>query len=196
MRRDYETRVHSDDSDDSDSSKNSLHIYQQASACYKPEQGEFNAEAAERHRLIDERICEIKSERTRRVNNTRSVRLSQHYHSSYQLKRTIAIKQRRATIHRNNNLTDWGRSKEKIGQNRTLSTIDSAGNNIENRTLSTQAYTQYENRYSATLARVLYILHTISPVHDLWSYETPTAYVFVHNRAHGIALPPWPASKE
>ncbi len=73
MRRDYETRVHSDDSDDSDSSKNSLHIYQQASACYNPEYDESNAEAAERRRLIDERICEIKDERKRRVKNTRSV---------------------------------------------------------------------------------------------------------------------------
>jgi hypothetical protein len=60
MRNDYATRLHSDDSDNSNSSKNSLKTYQQASACYKPEQGESNADAAERRRLIDERICEIK----------------------------------------------------------------------------------------------------------------------------------------
>ncbi len=54
MRREYETRVHSDDSDNSNSSKNSLQIYHQASAYYKPEQGESNAEAAERHRLIED----------------------------------------------------------------------------------------------------------------------------------------------
>jgi hypothetical protein len=128
MRREYETRIHSDDSDNRNSSKNSLQIYQQASACYKPEQGESNAEAAERHRLIEERIGEIKEERQRRTNR-KFVRLSQHFLTSYQLKRKIAIKQRRTTITKNN-LTDWGRAKYKIGQNNTLSTIDSAGNNI------------------------------------------------------------------
>jgi hypothetical protein len=131
MRRDYETRASSDDSDYSDSSKNSLRIYQKASACYKPEQSESNAEAAERHRLIDKRICEIKDERKRKNNSTRTVRLSQHFHASYLLKREIAIQQRRATIHRNNNLIDWGRMKKKINQNRTLPTLDSMGNNDE-----------------------------------------------------------------
>ncbi len=132
MRRDYETRASCDESDDSDSFKNSLRIYQKASACYKPEQGESNAEAAERHRLIDERIYEIKDERKRKNNSTRrTFRLSQHFHASYQLKRKIAIKQRRATMHKNNNLIGWGRTKKKINQNRTLPTLDSAGNNIE-----------------------------------------------------------------
>ncbi len=59
----------------------------------------------------------------------------------------------------------------------------------------TQAYTQYEKRYSATPTRVLHILQTISPDHELWDYATPTAYVFVNSRAHGIALPPWLESK-
>ncbi len=108
MKRDYETRASSAESDDSDSSKNSLRIYQKASACYKPEQGESNAEAAERHRLID---------------------------------------------------------------------------NLRN---ATQQH---------TLAKILHILQIISPDHELWDYATPTAYVFVNSRTHGLALPPWPESK-
>ena len=155
--------------DDSDSSKNSLRIYQQASACYKPEQGESNAEAAERHRLIAKRISEIKDERKRKNARTSAVRLSQHFHASYQLKRTIAIKQRRATVYKSNNLIDWGRTKNKINQNHTLPTLSSAGNNSKperQRTL-TQEYTQYEKRYSGTLAKILHIMQTISPDHEL-----------------------------
>jgi hypothetical protein len=197
MRRDYETRARNDESDDSDSSKKSLRIYQKASACYKLEQGESNAEAAERHRLIEKRICKLKDERTRKDKTTRNNRLSQHFHASYQLKRKIAIKQRRAAVHRNNNLIDWGRKKTKINQNRTLPTLNTVGNNIESdrQRAITQEYTQYEKRYSGTLAKILHIMQTISPDHELWDYATPTAYVFINSRAHGIALPPWPESK-
>ena len=197
MQRDYHTRSSSDESDDSDSSKNSLRIYQQASTCYKPEQGESNAEATERHRLIAKRISEIKDDRKRKDGMTSNVRLSQHFHASYQLKRTIAIKQRRATVYKNTTLIDWGRSKKKINRDHTLPTLSSADNNSEpnKQWTITQEYTQYEKRYSTTLAKILHILQTISPDHELWDYDTPTAYVFVNSRAHGIALPPWPASK-
>ena len=148
MKRDYDTRANSDESDDSDSSKISLRIYQQASACYKPEQGDSNAEAAERHRLIDKRICEINNERKHKDKRTSSVRQSQHFHASYQLKRTIAIKQRRATVYKNTTLIDWGRTKKKINQDHTLSTLSSADNNSElyRQKTITQEYTQYEKR--------------------------------------------------
>ncbi len=71
------------------------------------------------------------------------------------------------------------------------------GNTIESdrQRAITQEYTQYEKRYSGTLAKILHIIQTIPPDHELWDYATTTAYVFVNSRAHGIALRPWPESK-
>ncbi len=48
-----EKQVHESDEEQSDDSENSLTIYYRACASFKPEQGESNAESAERSRLIE-----------------------------------------------------------------------------------------------------------------------------------------------
>ncbi len=67
MVKEYERRKDEEALNDntSEDSTSSLKIYEKAYASYKPECGESNAESAERHRLIEQRVLELKHQRWR-----------------------------------------------------------------------------------------------------------------------------------
>ncbi len=68
MKQDYETnkRKRSPSPASSSDSKSSLEIYYKALSTYPPEMGESNAESAERTRLVETRIQQLKKERDKR----------------------------------------------------------------------------------------------------------------------------------
>ncbi len=80
MVRDYKQRKVTDDKDeDSDSSVNSVKLYEKAFASFRPEFGESNAEAAERHRLIKERVVALKYARKQQKVNETTPRLTTRF---------------------------------------------------------------------------------------------------------------------
>ncbi len=89
QRREQRTKPNSDD-DKSTDSERSLKIFEKAYACFKPEPGESNAESAERHRLIEERVFELKQERKRKVNPKNSTRIQHQFETSPLLRNTIS----------------------------------------------------------------------------------------------------------
>ena len=105
MKGDYETNkaratsFTTEDNSDSNSSDKSIRLYERAYACYRPDAGESNAESAERHQLIEERVRELKEIR-RRKRYGRKVRLEHTFETSTRLNQTINNKQRRATTRR------------------------------------------------------------------------------------------------
>ncbi len=90
MVREYNQRkeqTSANPSDDEDSvfiSANSLIIYERAYACYRPEPGESNVESAERHRLIEERVTQLKQARRKKIKPPHSTK----HHTTRDDKRT------------------------------------------------------------------------------------------------------------
>jgi hypothetical protein len=99
QRREQTTEPNSDDDKSTDSDR-SLKIYEKAYACFKPEPGEFNSESAERHRLIEERVFELKQERQRKINPKNQTRIQHQFETSTLLRNTISNKQRRQIVRR------------------------------------------------------------------------------------------------
>jgi hypothetical protein len=99
--RKEQTTEHNSDDDKSTDSDRSLTIYEKAYACFKPEPGESNAESAERHRSLEERVLELKQERKRKANSKTSTRIQNQFEMSPILRNTISNKQRRQTVRRN-----------------------------------------------------------------------------------------------
>jgi hypothetical protein len=67
MVKEYESKKEEESINDnqSEDSESSIKIYEKAYASFKPECGESNAESAERHRLIEQRVKELKRLRWR-----------------------------------------------------------------------------------------------------------------------------------
>jgi hypothetical protein len=87
--KDRVTHSTKEDDSDSDSSTKSIRLYGKAYVCYKPEAGEFNAESAANHQLIDDRVQEPKETRRRKLNNHYPVRTEPTFATSTRLTRTI-----------------------------------------------------------------------------------------------------------
>jgi hypothetical protein len=107
MKGEYETNkaratsFTTEDNSDSNSSEKSIRLYERAYAYCRPEAGESNAESAERHHLIEDRVCELKDIRRRkRYGRKFPVRLEHTFATSTRLTHTINNKQRRATTRR------------------------------------------------------------------------------------------------
>jgi hypothetical protein len=88
--RKEQTSAHQSDDENSDDSRNSLKIYEQAYACFRPEPGESNAESAERHRLIEQRVTELKQTRRRKIKNPPSPKHQQLETTNKQQRRKTA----------------------------------------------------------------------------------------------------------
>ena len=163
MKQDYENRAASENSDESEGSDNSIKIYHKAYASFRPEQGESNAEAAERHRLIEERVREIKQERKRETEQKCLVRIKRHFHTSSQLRRTIDIRQRRTTIKRQHRDQDSDTMQQSIIANGSSTTTTEPTTQCT----ITQDYTRYERLHSVSFSKILYILNITPSNHDL-----------------------------
>ncbi len=105
MVKDYETRQVNDNTQSHEVQKESprsLRIYEKAAACYRPEIGESNAESAKRHRLIEERVMKLKTERLRQEGNSNEPppRLPTLFPTSRTTNSLINIRQHRTTKRR------------------------------------------------------------------------------------------------
>ncbi len=105
MVNDYETQHANDQQlpkEDQQESPNSIRIYEKVAACYRPEMGESNAESAERHRHIAQRVMELKRTRIGHKSPTTEypTRLSTRFPTAQKTTRLINIKQHRATKRR------------------------------------------------------------------------------------------------
>ncbi len=116
-----QTSAHQSDDENSDDSTNSLTIYEQAYACFRPEPGESNAESAERHRLIEERVTELKQARRRKIKPAPSTKHQQQLE-------TTNKQQRRKTV----------RTKKDIKKQLKRPPIESSTPSLTN---NTQSYT-------------------------------------------------------
>ena len=116
MVKEYERRKDDEalNGDTSEDSTSSLKIYEKAYASDKPECGESNAESAERHRLIEQRVLELKHQRGRQKDKKTPKRISTQFTTDPKLTHTIDNKQRRTTERRKR------LSKEKTTTNKTL----------------------------------------------------------------------------
>jgi hypothetical protein len=94
-----QTTEHNSDDDKSTDSDRSLKIYEKAYACFKPEPGESNAESAERHRLIDERVFELKQEPQRKINPKTQTRIQNPFATSPLLRNTISCRLDQPKLH-------------------------------------------------------------------------------------------------
>jgi hypothetical protein len=117
--RKEQTIAHRSDDDKSDDSENSLTMYERAYACFRPEPGESNAESAERHRLIEERVTELKQARRRKLKPQTSTRHHQQLETSNN-------KQRRQTV----------RKKKNIKKPFTYPQLESSATSLTNNTQS------------------------------------------------------------
>jgi hypothetical protein len=119
--RKEQTSANQSDDENSDDSTSSLTIYERAYACFRPEPGESNAESAERHRLIEERVTELKQARRRKIKLPPSTK-------HHQQLETTNEQQRRKTV----------RTKKDIKKQLKRPPIESSTTSLRN---NTQSYT-------------------------------------------------------
>jgi hypothetical protein len=102
MVKEYESRKEEEPINDnqSEDSESSIKIYGKAYANFKLECGESNAESAERHRLIEQRVKKMKRLRWRQKEENKSKRISTHFITDPKLTHMIDNKQRRTTERR------------------------------------------------------------------------------------------------
>ncbi len=176
MVRDYKQRQVTDDKDeDSDSSVHSVKLYEKAFASFRPEFGESNAEAAERHRLIKERVVALKHARKqeKKVNET-TPRLTTRFQTSSTLDCLINIRQHRAT-HRRHEFNEQQQAKYTAIQNK---------NNF------LHPIKALETRFSVYFTKSLITLHQISMSHPILKSPNPLANIWIYGREYGLNLPP------
>ncbi len=92
--RKEQTSAHQSDDENSDDFTNSLTIYERAYACFRREPGESNADSAERHRLIEERVTELKQARRRNIKPPHSTKHHQRLETTneQQSRKTVRTK--------------------------------------------------------------------------------------------------------
>ena len=158
MVKEYERRKEEEelmDADTSEESESSIKIYEKAYANYKPECGESNAESAERHRLIEQRVKEMKRLRNRQKEIKKSTRISTHFITDPQLTHTIDNKQRRTTERRN-----------RISKEKNINNKPSSENEIKRQFIFTNNVQDYEFEEEQPLLDKLIVTQQINAIMD------------------------------